>query len=212
MLCVCIHLQPGQPQARKNRQMPMPPTISNIHTEEDAGGVHIRIEGEEDFLPGHLTVMVRPAAEEETPGEITDSADSETSDWGRPAVMPIDMGFGHFMMNMQTGAICWRPSGTLQPDASLDWVVMNDPSISAGPAPDPAGVGHNHHSTDNDRLTAMEACPSSLAMQGSTNTTITDHAMATEGEMDVNETPSAEEPIIEIYMDQSAATDSARSQ
>ena len=110
------------------------PTITNIHTEEDATGVRIRIEGEGDILQGQLTVMVRPTEEAEMPGNNEDSAGSETSDWGQPDVLPVDMGFGHFMLNLQTGVIQWCPSGTMQPDASPDWVVMNDPNVPTDPA------------------------------------------------------------------------------
>ena len=109
------------------------PTITNIHTEEDATGVRIRIEGEGDILQGQLTVMVRPTEEAEMPGNNEDSEGSETSDWGQPDALPVDMGFGHFMLNLQTGVIQWCPSGTMQPDASPDWVVMNDPSIPTDP-------------------------------------------------------------------------------
>ena len=62
--------------------MPHLPSISNIYTEENEEGIHIRIEGEGDFLPGRLTVMVRPATEEEPTGGSTDPEDSGTSERG----------------------------------------------------------------------------------------------------------------------------------
>ena len=212
MLCVCLHLQPRQPQAHKYQQMPSSPSITNIYTDADANGVRIRIEGEGDLLRGHLTALVRSAAEEETPGANTDSEGSETSDGGRPAAMPIDLGFGHFMMNLQTGVTQWCPSGTVQPDAWADWVVMNDPSISADPVQGQAGAEHHRRSNNNDHITAVNAPLSPLKIQGSADATNTDHGMGMEGEMDSSGTGSVEESIMEVCMDQTAATDSACSQ
>ena len=192
--------------------MPQLPSISNIYTEETEDGVHIRIEGEGDFIPGHLTVMVRPATEEETMGESTGPEDSGTSEGGRPEVMPIDMGFGHFMMNMQTGVICWCPSGTLQPDGSPDWVVVSDPLTSAGTGQDCTGDEDGHHGNENGWLTATEEGASSMAIWNNANSPFADREMVIEEEGTTNEIGLADESIMEGNMDLSAETDSAYSQ
>ena len=181
----------------------MPPTISNIHTEEDADGVHIRIEGEGDFLPGHLTVLVRPD---------TDTTDSETSDWGRPEVMPIDMGFGHFMMNMQTGAICWCPSGTEQPDDTPDWVVVSDPSTSAdlGHEQEGGGVGRNDNNAGGMTV-AEEGAPSMLSRNSTTSPIMTPMVVAEE-DGETNEIGVSAEWFMEGNMYMHEDTDSACSQ
>ena len=141
------------------------PTITNIHTEEDANGIRVRIEGEGDLLQGHLAVMVRPAEVEGTPDANGDSEGSETSDWGQPDALPVDMGFGHFMLNLQTGVIQWCPSGAMQPDASPDWVVINDPSISEDPMNDAVATG----GIDSGREPMSEVCQEQTEAQDMAN-------------------------------------------
>ena len=192
--------------------MPHLPSISNIYTEENEEGIHIRIEGEGDFLPGHLAVMVRPATEEEPTGESTDPEDSGTSEGGGPEVMPIDMGFGHFMMNMQTGVICWCPSGTQQPDGSPDWVVVSDPLTSEGPGPEHADGENGHSGSDRGWSTSMDEGASSRAFQNSANSQVADRETVTEEAGEANEIGLAEESIMEGNKDQSVKTDSACSQ
>ena len=126
--------------------------------------------------------------------------------------MPIDMGFGHFVMNMQTGVICWCPSGTLQPDVSSDWVVVSDPLTSAGPGPEHAGDGNGHNGNDNGWSTAMDEGASSMAIWNNANSPIADRVMVTEEEGTANEIGLVEESIMEGNMDLSAETDSACSQ
>ena len=57
---------------------------------------------------------------------MEESERSGTGDWGMSDLLPVDMDVGHFMMHTQSGAICWRPSGPFQPEASAYWVVLND--------------------------------------------------------------------------------------
>ena len=91
------------------------------------------------------------------PGRNEDSEGSETSDWGQPDALPVDMGFGHFMLNLQTGVIQWCPSGTMQPDASPDWVVMNDPSITADPTREHADVEPHYRCSHGGHVDAMNS-------------------------------------------------------
>ena len=210
---MCLNSSPAEDNHKyQNRQMPHLPSISNVYTEENEDGVHIRIEGEGDFLPGRLLVMVRPATDEETTGESTGTEDSGTSEGGRPEVMPIDMGFGHFMMNMQTGVICWCPSGTLQPDISPDWVVVNDPLTSAGSGPEHAGGGNGQNNNGDGRSTAMDEGASSMAFRNSADSQIANPVMVTEEEGEANEIGLVEELVMEGNMDLTVETDSACSQ
>ena len=145
-------------------------------------------------------------------GESTGPEDSGTNEGGRPEVMPIDMGFGHFMMNMQTGVICWCPSGTLQPDGSPDWVVVSDPLTSAGTGQDCTGDEDGHHGNENGWLTATEEGASSMAIGNNANSPIADREMVIEEEGTTNENGLAAESIMGGNMDLYAETDSAYSQ
>ena len=210
---MCLNSSPAADNHKyQNRQMPHLPSISNVYTEENEDGVHIRIEGEGDFLPGRLLVMVRPATDEETTGESTGTEDSGTSEGGRPEVMPIDMGFGHFMMNMQTGAICWCPSGTLQPDDSPDWVVVSDPLTSADPGHEQEGGGSGRNDNNEGGMTVAEEGASSRPSQNSTNSQNVTPMVAAEEDGEANEIGFAAEWLMEGNMHLHAETDSACSQ
>ena len=189
------------------------PTITNIHTEEDANGIRVRIEGEGDLLQGHLTVMVRPAEVEGSPDVNGDSEGSETSDWGQPDALPVDMGFGHFMLNLQTGVIQWCPSGIMQPDASPDWVVINDPSISEDPTQGNADEEHRHyHHGHAGQVNSASARPSSPPGWDSLN------AAGLVSGVDMNDATasggidSGRELTSEVCLDQTEARDMANSQ
>ena len=188
------------------------PTITNIHTEEDAAGVRIRIEGEGDLLQGQLTVMVRPTEEEGMPGGNVDSEGSETSDWCQPDALPVDMGFGHFMLNLQTGVIQWCPSGTMQPDASTGWVAMNDPSISADPTQERADVEPHYHCSHDGHVNAMNAPLLSPTSQGHADDTNSVPGMDTFDETASSGTDSVEEPTTEVCLDLTKVLDEASSQ
>ena len=192
--------------------MPQLPSISNIYTEESEDGIRIRIEGEGDFLPGHLTVMVRPETENGAAGEFSDTDNSGTSEAWRPGGVPIDMGFGHFMMNMQTGAICWCPSGTLQPDGSSDWVVVNDPSIHESPGSEQEGNENGHYGNGTGGVPAMNEGTPAMGSRSRTDTSMDTHGMETVEMEAMRESGPVDEGITEENMNQSAETESACSQ
>ena len=189
--------------------MPSPSSNTNVYADEDADGLRVRVEGE--FLHGHLTATVRPTEEEVAPGMTTDSEDSETSDWGRPEVLPIDMGIGHFMLNTQSGAICWCPSGTLQPDILADWVALGDPSSSTSVAP---GDGESVRTPDNragHHAEVNDDTPPPLGTHGRGGAE-DGNAMEEDGGMNSAMAFSSDEPAMEIFMDTSAGSGSACSQ
>ena len=189
--------------------MPPPSSTSNVSADEDADGVRIRIEGE--FLRGHLTVMVRPAVEEWAQEMATDTEGSETGDWGRPEVMPIDLGIGHFMLNTHSGVISWCPSGALQTDISADWVVLSDPSSSASVTP---GDGEIAQTPDKRVGQHAEVNDDTLPPWGTHGRGGAEDGSAMEGDGGANAAMalSSEEQAIEIFMDTSAGSGSARSQ
>ena len=114
----------------------------------------------------------------------TDSEGSETSDWGRPDILPVDMGFGHFMMNMQTGAIQWYPSGTMPPVASPDWVVMNNSAIPPEEEQAQTEMEPHRNNNNSDHFPEEAASETSRILSGDSDAANSDPLMGVDLEME----------------------------